>query len=629
MLRIHFVGDTSEVLAGIIRFSERLNYQIDESGIPVHLISGGDRLEIQGDCTGYRISFSGKAEFFRALALLIDMLKAGNKDISLSEKAHFETCGAMVDVSRDSVLTVETIKDLIERMSLMGLNMLMLYTEDTYKMEKYPWFGYMRGAYSKDELKEIDAYGQKFGVELIPCIQTLGHLGTTLRWPYAAEIKDQRDVLMIDHPKTYEFVEEMLKTTSECFTSRRIHIGMDETVGMGLGKYLLINGYTPAFELFTRHINKVTELTEKYGYKPMIWSDMFFRLGVPQSDYSVDAQVPADAAQKLPENLQMVYWDYCVEDSDVIRTIMDRHNILGREVIYAGGIWTWSRIAINMKKTIATARAQLKVCKEKGLKTVMTTIWDHGDTGGCNIYAGLPGLQIYAEENYCDAVSDEHLADRFHACTGYDLNVFMKLYVDDYSDEDMAAYMDENCICINSSIQHYYNDVLLGLMDKTLSGYDFKSRYEKYLSNLKVLPDQGDMEWMFHWHRLFGEVLVDKCDLTPELIAAYKKNDKQELRDLVKRLEGLLSKYERFHMYNGDVWHKFNKPFGWEGVDMEMGRIETRIKWAIHRLNQYINEEIERIEELEAERLFFFDITKPLMETGHPNTFIAAAVGFG
>ncbi len=30
-------------------------------------------------------------------------------------------------------------------MAVMGLNMLMLYAEDSYVIEGEPWFGYMRG----------------------------------------------------------------------------------------------------------------------------------------------------------------------------------------------------------------------------------------------------------------------------------------------------------------------------------------------------------------------------------------------------------------------------------------------------------------------------------------------------
>jgi hypothetical protein len=34
-----------------------------------------------------------------------------------------------------------------------------------------------------EELKEIDVYAQKCGMEVIPCIQTLAHLNQIFRWP--------------------------------------------------------------------------------------------------------------------------------------------------------------------------------------------------------------------------------------------------------------------------------------------------------------------------------------------------------------------------------------------------------------------------------------------------------------
>ena len=46
------------------------------------------------------------------------------------------------------------------------------YTEDTYEVEGQPYFGAYRGKYTKDEIKELDAYASMFGVELVPCIQT-------------------------------------------------------------------------------------------------------------------------------------------------------------------------------------------------------------------------------------------------------------------------------------------------------------------------------------------------------------------------------------------------------------------------------------------------------------------------
>ena len=85
--------------------------------------------------------------------------------------------GVMVDCSRNACYKTETVEKFIDCIARMGYNVLMLYTEDTYTLEGEPYFGYMRGRYGKEEWKQLDAYARLRGVELIPCIQTLAHLG--------------------------------------------------------------------------------------------------------------------------------------------------------------------------------------------------------------------------------------------------------------------------------------------------------------------------------------------------------------------------------------------------------------------------------------------------------------------
>ncbi len=62
--------------------------------------------------------------------------------------------GAMVDMYRNAVMTVGAVKTMLGGMALMGLGMFMLYTEDTYEIKEYPYFGYMRGRYTEEELRE-------------------------------------------------------------------------------------------------------------------------------------------------------------------------------------------------------------------------------------------------------------------------------------------------------------------------------------------------------------------------------------------------------------------------------------------------------------------------------------------
>lgn len=76
------------------------------------------------------------------------------------------------------------------------------------------------------------------GIELCPCIQTLGHLNRALHWPALAHLKDNEEVLLADDAQTYAFLEELIAAAAAPYRSKRIHIGMDEAHGIGLGAHL-------------------------------------------------------------------------------------------------------------------------------------------------------------------------------------------------------------------------------------------------------------------------------------------------------------------------------------------------------------------------------------------------------
>ena len=162
------------------------------------------------------IEYGEKAAFFRGL---MQLCKNAGADFEISEHRRFKTNGAMFDMSRNSVFKPETVAMMMRYMALMGLNMFMLYTEDTYEVEGYPYFGHMRGRYTKAEIKEIDDYAKSLGVELIPCIQTLAHLGTIFSWGEYQAIKDVDDILLLENERTYLLIENIFSTLKENFSS--------------------------------------------------------------------------------------------------------------------------------------------------------------------------------------------------------------------------------------------------------------------------------------------------------------------------------------------------------------------------------------------------------------------------
>ena len=191
-----------------------------------------DGVYIKYDGENAEIGYGSKAQKMRAEFMLNKKIEKGEKSFEISETPVFDLCGPMIDVSRGGVMTAESVCRFVKKCAQLGLNMIMLYTEDVYEMPEYKSFGYMRGRYSAEELRRIDSYASSLGVEVIPCIQTLGHLAKFLRLGEAPA--ENGSVLLCGDEKVYKFIECEIKTMSEVFKSRRIHLGMDEADGLGL-----------------------------------------------------------------------------------------------------------------------------------------------------------------------------------------------------------------------------------------------------------------------------------------------------------------------------------------------------------------------------------------------------------
>ena len=171
----------------------QIGLEIAETGITV-CAQKSTSLSVKGDEKGIVITYSRKCEIFRGISYIPALLCGGD---SVSETAKYSTLCYMADASRNAVPNLDCAKKMIRTLALMGYSAMMLYTEDTYELPEYKYFGHMRGRYTAAELKELDDYADSFGIELIPCVQTLAHLSTALRWPDFGDFTDTGDILMV------------------------------------------------------------------------------------------------------------------------------------------------------------------------------------------------------------------------------------------------------------------------------------------------------------------------------------------------------------------------------------------------------------------------------------------------
>ena len=549
-------------------------------------VTGGEGLTVtlEGGCA--KIAAQNENALARGFFLLSRCVREGKSELAVSQKRHFSSCGAMVDVSRNAVLTVDAVKRYIDQLASLGMNLLMLYTEDTYEVPEYPYMGYLRGRYSQQDLRELDAYAAGLGVELVPCIQTLGHMRQFLQWEENACLRDQLDVLLIDEEKTYALIEAQIRAMRDVVKTDRIHIGMDEAHGVGLGEYLLKHGTTDRHALLCRHLARVVEICEKYGFRPIMWSDMFFRLGSKTNEYyDLEADVPQSVIDSIPE-VDLCYWDYYHEDEAFYDAMLSAHERMRDKTVFAGGVWTWSGFLPQVKKTEATMFPALCACAKHGVDTVFATLW--GDDGAeTNVFLGSSMLPIFSEACWQGAdCAKEEMILCGECLTGMPRKVL----------EAMGEfYPSEKDIRSGKSL--VWCDPLYPIHDPMGDPLDAAiARSEKAL---EVLADyRADLSG--EYASLLFEIVKEKARVVRDLREKYLADDREWLTKLAKEdLPTLIQQYAKLMGAHRRMWERDCKRYGWEVVCLRYGAAMARLADAADEIGRYLAGELKTIVELD------------------------------
>ena len=517
------------------------------------------------------------------------------------ESTPFKSLGVMLDLSRGLVMKVEHVKKWLRRLALSGYNQVLLYCEDTYELEDEPFFGAFRGGYSLEELQEMDDYAASLGVELVGCIQTLAHLNHVLRYPAYEDIVDTPTVMMVGAPGTEALVEKMIAFWSKALRSRRIHVGMDEAHGLGRGKYQTVHGPNDPFELMTRQLDIVSRICEKHGLAPMIWSDMFFRLTNPKHEYyDTTSPFPAGLSDKINPQAQLVYWDYYNESADVYSKMIRRHRELGKEPIMGSGIWTWGRAWYDHNKTVATAVPCIEACRQEKLTELFFTMW--GDDGAyCDYDSSFAGI-VYCGDLAFGSDDEDRTAQRFEAICFADYEAHIS--AGELQQANIAPAGADPLQCRCQFLM--WDDPLLGMYFDSCK----RANPEFDLQMLDILDDTlcrimphlyNDNAGNIAYAVALIKFTMRKLELRGALEAAYDSGDMLALHELVTTTipaaQAALREVARLFR---KIWLTRAKAFGLETIQDRWALQDARLTELSTRLTEFINGEINAIDELEA-----------------------------
>ncbi|MBQ7994978.1 MAG: beta-N-acetylhexosaminidase [Bacilli bacterium] len=550
-------------------------------------------LKIKKEGKKIHITYGQLTSFFRALSLI----KEHRDEESYEREFHkrFLHNGVMHDCSRNGPLNIKKMKEYILVHALFGMNRFLLYIEDLYEIEGEPYFGYLRGRYTKEEIKEVVDYASLFGIEIVPCIQTLSHLNQALPWEVYAPIRETNQTLLMGEPKTYEFIEKMISTIKGMFKTNVIHIGMDEAFDLGMGRFLYENKLIDKTQEFLKHLNKVVDICHKYGLKPMMWEDMFFHLSAKNSNWYDNKTKLSDEVKALIPDVGLVYWDYYNIDPKAYDNKFIATLDTGKEAIYAGGAISWIGFAPNILQSMHISEVGLKSAVRNGIKEVFITSW--GDNGNeAPIISPFPTMALFSMYDYEGKGNKKSVSSLLKAVTGDDLKLWSAMQQVNHVRKEILPYESPSKAFI-------YMDPLLGKFEPKI-----KEEYEEvYKRNTRIIrsAQRRSEKYSLVYKTLadLSSVLEIKTCLGLKMRKAYKEGNKEALEQCMKDIKKCIKRLDTFRNSYRERWFEDNKASGFEVVDGRLGFVRSRLESTYIRLNDYLLGKIDRIEELEYEKL--------------------------
>ncbi|MBY8983869.1 MAG: family 20 glycosylhydrolase [Candidatus Lokiarchaeota archaeon] len=294
-----------------------------------------DDLKIIIEAKSVQGVFYGVQTFIQLLNSSQDKLSINN--IKILDFPALQIRGVSDDISRGQAPKIENLKKFIKNLSHFKINQYYLvYMQDMFKFKSYPNIGKDRGAYSKEEIKELIDYAKRCFVEIIPIFQTIGHWDNILHnpdfWKYG-EFPGSNS-LNIAHEEIYDVLDKMIGELREVFTSEFFHIGADESFDVGKvasKQYIEEEGLGNAY---LTHYKKIYNIVKKHGYqKVIIYHDILYKF--------------REILENLPKDMIVMYWKY---NNKTSHPIVDKIRNFNFQLIVSPSIMDFNRIFPSIEK---------------------------------------------------------------------------------------------------------------------------------------------------------------------------------------------------------------------------------------------------------------------------------------
>ncbi len=347
--------------------------------------SQGYRLEITS--RGVELAGFSAVGLYYGLQTLIQLALAFSRDwpcVEIVDYPDYAVRGLSFDVTRGKVPTIQTLKELVDRLAFFKLNQLQLYIEHTFAFAFNPAIGRGCDSLTAQDIRVLDDYCARRRIELVPAMASFGHMADVLslrEYRHLAEIettKSRHDMtwrermhgLTLDVTQTGSRVllTKMYDELLPLFSGDKVNVTCDETYDLGKGKTAAFAAKNGVGELYLSHLRWLDELCRRYGKRTLFWGDIIKKY--------------PDLIRRIPSDAVALNWGYePTMDYDSTRLFREA----GLETYVCPGTQSWNRILNDINSAEINIRGHATAGLKYGASGLLNTDW--GDDGHVNLLA--------------------------------------------------------------------------------------------------------------------------------------------------------------------------------------------------------------------------------------------------
>jgi hypothetical protein len=276
--------------------------------------------------------------------------------VEIKDKPDMPVRGALLDISRGKIPTLQTLYGMVDFLSDLKYNQLQLYIEGfsfAYPSFKNLWEK-TETPLTPQEIRDLDLYCKDRQIELVPNQNSLGHMNA---WLATDEYKDlaecpegykllglinMKSTIAPSNPKSIELIKKMSGDLLPNFSSHQFNVNLDEPFELGKCKEHPVTDPKEVAQIYLNYAKQLNDYVNSQSKTMMMWGDvMTNNPGI----------IP-----EIPKNITLLEWGY--ESVYPFDKYCARNQKAGIKYMVCPGTSSWSSFTgrtDNMKANVENA----------------------------------------------------------------------------------------------------------------------------------------------------------------------------------------------------------------------------------------------------------------------------------